>query len=415
MKRGSLSGISHVLRDESGATAVFVALLLPVIFGMVVLTVDAGNLWQTRRDVITATDSTALSEARSAFLGESTGANCTTNWDGGSSLLETNADGTLSDTSCGVTRLPNDIGYATVRAKEQADLFFAPAIGLGDSSDVYSLSAAMFAYPQSFIGAAPLTFCAENDHFDWAPGFDPPWDGETAASHVLGYWKDASGTPSLLLPDETAIHRFYFAKDEGAECGESDGNWGWLDFDGPGGGSNDLADWLWNGYQGGVSLGGDISGETGAKVGGQTPDCERSIRSALDCLIESGGPIAVIIHSEAKNCSGNQCEYEVVSVIGMVLHCYYLSGGASDCPFHDELDAVHEVLIGETTSGQAERYFDFEFVKIFLDGLELSAAPPDGIDRGARSIKLCGMDHDLDSNSGTTDEDDLVALRCTPN
>lgn len=405
MKRGNGSVISRLLRDESGATAVFVALMLPVLLGMVVLTLDAGNLWQTRRGVITATDSTALSEARSAFLGESTGANCTTDWNGGSSLLDANADGALSDTSCDVIRLPNDTGYVTVRTQEEAQLFFAPAIGLGDSSQVYSLSAAMFAYALNFTGAAPITFCDQNGHLQ---------EPENPAYHLAnGYWKDAAGNVSLTPIGGTAIHRFYFGKDDSAHCGESEGNWGWLDFHGTGGGASDLRDWLINGYTDSqIDYGDHIGGQPGNPSGSAGTSCPSKVNNvsdALDCLIETGQEIAIIIHDDtrsknpAKDCSGENCEYQVSSVQGMVLHCYYL-GGKNTCPSVPG-------DIGRT--GQDAQFFDLEFVDIILSGECCSKAAPDGIDRGARSIRLCGIDHDLDS-SGTTDEDQLVRSRCTP-
>lgn len=407
MRSRSLRGISHVLRDESGATAVFVALLLPVIFGMVVLTVDAGNLWQTRRDVITATDSTALSEARSAFLGESTGANCTTDWDGGSSLLDTNADGTLSDTSCGATRLPNDTGYVTVRTREEAQLFFAPTIGLGDSSQVYSLSAAMFAYPLNFTGAAPITFCDQNGHLQ-VP--------ENPVYHLAnGYWKDVAGNVSLTsVVGGTEIHRFYFGKDDSDDCGESEGNWGWLDFDGGGGGAAEIVDWLLDGYTGSqIDYGDHIGGQPGNPSGSAGTSCPgkvNNISDALDCLIQTGQEIAIIIHDDTqsknptKDCNGENCEYQVSSVQGMILHCYYL-GGKNTCP-----SVAGD--IGRT--GQDAQFFDLEFVDIILSGECCSKAPPDGIDRGVRSIRLCGIDHDRDS-SGATGEDQVVQSRCTPN
>lgn len=51
------------LHDERGVAAVVVAVSLMALFGAAILTLDAGSLWATRRNVITGTDAAALDAA----------------------------------------------------------------------------------------------------------------------------------------------------------------------------------------------------------------------------------------------------------------------------------------------------------------------------------------------------------------
>jgi Flp pilus assembly protein TadG len=55
----------HTLRDdERGATAVIVVLSLIALFGLVVLTVDVGQLLFQRRGMVNASDAAALAAAQ---------------------------------------------------------------------------------------------------------------------------------------------------------------------------------------------------------------------------------------------------------------------------------------------------------------------------------------------------------------
>jgi len=46
--------------SEEGITAVIVAISMVALMAALMLSVDAGNTWQTRRQIITATDPSAL-------------------------------------------------------------------------------------------------------------------------------------------------------------------------------------------------------------------------------------------------------------------------------------------------------------------------------------------------------------------
>ncbi|HEX5627682.1 MAG TPA: hypothetical protein VFY08_06650, partial [Actinomycetota bacterium] len=58
------------LRDDSGATAVIVAILIFVLVGMLALAADGGILWAKYRGIRTANDAAALAAAYSCATGE---------------------------------------------------------------------------------------------------------------------------------------------------------------------------------------------------------------------------------------------------------------------------------------------------------------------------------------------------------
>src|SRR5437867_1812948 len=96
-------------KDERGIAAVIVAISLAALFGALLLSVDAGNLWQTRRNLITATDATALDRAREAALNGSSTA-CSSSW---TSLLTSNGGSDVSPLACSTTGT-NDTGYVAI-------------------------------------------------------------------------------------------------------------------------------------------------------------------------------------------------------------------------------------------------------------------------------------------------------------
>src|SRR6266487_3449559 len=51
-------------KDERGITSVVVAVCLVALIGAAMLTIDAGNVWSTRREIITGTDAAALDAAQ---------------------------------------------------------------------------------------------------------------------------------------------------------------------------------------------------------------------------------------------------------------------------------------------------------------------------------------------------------------
>ena len=126
--------LTPAVRREGGATLVIVALCLFAIFGMAILVVDVGGLLLERRAMGNAADAAALAAAQSCARQEG--------------LAEANRQATQyaianssgAAVSSGFPRYePNceaDAGTVTVQVEVDHPLFFAPALGLGDSGPV---------------------------------------------------------------------------------------------------------------------------------------------------------------------------------------------------------------------------------------------------------------------------------------
>ncbi|MGH2679891.1 MAG: TadE/TadG family type IV pilus assembly protein [Actinomycetota bacterium] len=121
--------------DERGAAAVIVALSLIAIFGLIVLTVDVGQLLFKRRGMVNASDAAALAAAQSC-----------------AGLADTDVPESMADTfavnnvSEAITGLPNitemvgcdgpPFGHVSVEYAMNQDLFFAGVLGFNGPAPV---------------------------------------------------------------------------------------------------------------------------------------------------------------------------------------------------------------------------------------------------------------------------------------
>jgi len=133
--------------DEDGVTLVIVALCLIALFGMLVLVVDVGGLLLNRREMVNASDSAALSAAKSCILPASKDQFAT---------AEDAADAYALDNSprakaSGITNIiqlngceTKGNGYVTVRYSADQHLFFAPVLGAGGNGQVTTQATAIF-------------------------------------------------------------------------------------------------------------------------------------------------------------------------------------------------------------------------------------------------------------------------------
>jgi len=130
-------------RDEGGATAVIVALTLIALCGVIVLTVDVGQLLYKRRAMVNASDAAALSAAQScaglldndnpealadAFAVDNV------------SVVNSGAANIIDSTGCDVQTPP--YGHVTVQYEMQQGLFFAGVLGFDGPADVRTTATA---------------------------------------------------------------------------------------------------------------------------------------------------------------------------------------------------------------------------------------------------------------------------------
>jgi Flp pilus assembly protein TadG len=234
-------------RDERGAIAVIVALCSIVIFGFAAYAIDAGHLWQERRQGVTATDSAALAAAADYAAGRN----------GCSSTAAAYTAANQSDASiigCSASVNPTS-GHVTVSTKVNVDYFFGQIFGGDTSHAITTRTTAQWGIPKSVSGLRPFGLCIE-------------------ANQPLKNWlANPVGTSGTV--------RITYGKDQPNACGANvPGNWGVQDFDGGANSNSDTMSWTLNGYPGTVSVGANIPGDTGA--------FSNSLDSGLSFLKSSG-------------------------------------------------------------------------------------------------------------------------------
>ncbi|MFA5891311.1 MAG: hypothetical protein WDA27_10265 [Actinomycetota bacterium] len=333
--------IRRVGQEERGISAVVTAVSLVGLMAALTLSVDAGNLWQTRRNIITATDATALQEARTAaLLGPA--AACQ-NWN---DLLVANAGSDVQPIDCNVTSDALGLsGYVTVEARKPAAVRFGGVLGL-DQQSAYSMSAAEWGLLSEVEGLRPIGICLQN-------------------AHVQGYLKLGL---DLGIHPSAGVHRIMYTKDQPTACGTgSPGNWGFMDFDGGSNSNSDLVSWLLNGYPGTVGVNDcNADGASGDSCQADTGSSGGSISSTLSTLRDSGEPFTVVVFDTAVSQGGN-VRYRVFAFLGVKLRNFRVTGP------------------------EALRYFDFEFTKVTVTGNCCTAT---GRDTGVYGARICAVDHD---------------------
>jgi hypothetical protein len=399
-------------RDERGISTVIVAVSLLGLFGAAMLSLDAGNMWQTRRNIITVTDATALGQAKYLAFAP-TQDNCEATW----TDFMVNLDGAgaaVTPLNCTPTAAGNGTGYVVVDGRKEARTRFGGLFGIG-STEPYSLSAAQWGYISEARGLRPISFCNKNSHVEewlglkngagsWGPAVSETQYAALAASG------DDNGDGLIDHPSYPAIansysnppvvHRMYFNNDlDDGQCGTFPGNWGWLNFDGGSAANPDRNDWTENGYNDGtVTIREDGEPACPAEPGnGDADDAEEG------CVPADSGAVATV-NSDALDAILDKKVHIMLFDDG---NCVGGAGGGVTCNF-EAWGIMGVVLRGYRATGpESDRYLDFEFTDIMLSGTCCVSAPVNGADTGARGVKLCEVDHDFQAGS-------TIASRCVP-
>ena len=423
--------------DERGVSTVIVVVSLVGILGAALLSLDFGSMWASRRQIITATDSTVLRQATLAALG---GTACNpdplssdyyVNW------LYKNAN-TIVPNSWDCDLVPDTdhpgTGYVVVEARKYADTRFGGLFGFVGDTEPYSLTAAEYGFVNP-AGLRPMSFCLQNAHvmqWVWYQNWLRANDGDSSTVPDPNFGQldettynnqkgdlDAGAPPVVHNPSQPGdsilfsgtdtlervdfpqgraadgtggtsyasfgvVHRMFFTKgdvNEAGNCGSAaPGNWGWIDFDGGSNSTSDQADWVDNGYDGSSAADDcNADGVTGDPCEGDTGSSGGSPRQELDRLIASEAVFFIPIFSNVTG-TGATAEFTMWGFLPLVLRGYDINGP------------------------EADRYFDFEFVDAIA-----SSAGDVGETGGLgtpKGVKICGVDHDGDTSAAT------IAARC---
>lgn len=403
--------MKRIHRDERGISAVIVAVSLIGIFGATLLSVDAGNMWQTRRTISRGTDATALDQSIFAAKTDATdcnrpGVNFNSDYSAWTNTLQINTSGFISGSeSCEFVAHPTipGAGYVKVEAKKLANTRFGGLFGIGDTSP-YSLSAARIGYPISIQGLRPIGLCILNDHYQ-------EWLALQNGTMTQAQYDALRGNPideHPIYEGAGVVHHITWDKDQPNECGDIDnspGNWGYLDFDGGSNPAQDLNDWIINGYDGQVAApddcdadgtnpdpgggaGDQCDGDPGAGGGNGNSCSSSSVGNALACIQSiPGNPptikeFPIVVFDSAADCStggggGNNCEFDIARFL-FVRMWNFQAGGQN-----------------------SSRFFDFEFVEGVATGICCDTSPAQ---TDVKIVQLCAVDHDTSSLS--------IAQRC---
>jgi Flp pilus assembly protein TadG len=310
-----------VNRDERGAVAVIVAICALMIFGFAAYAIDSGQAWTSRRHLVTAADASALATAKAYSEGKD---GCATA--AASSLTDNHPGATLTD--CNPQVLSSSRGYVTVRGQATVQYTFARVFGI-DSKDISATTTAQWGIPKAVAGLRPFGLCidANQQLKDWL-------------AHPVG---------------TSGVVRVTYGKDQPTACGAAPGNWGVVDFDGGSNANSDTMNWVENGYDGTVSVGDTLSGDTGA--------ISSALNDGLSYLKSSGETFALPVFDTITN-PGSNAQMHIVAFVLVKLVDYRVTGA------------------------QASRYFDVIFTNSVVSG---PCCSPTGIDTGVRAIRICDV------------------------
>ena len=314
---------------ERGAVALIASVSMIAIFGFTALSVDLGNAWQNRRQLVTATDAAALAAAQEyAVLGNGCG--------GIDDLYVAKNHSSATVTACSPSAGASSgatSGHVLVTAESTVNYAFAPVIGV-DSKTMASTTVARYGIPTSAGGLRPFGLCYDAmamlpEFIAWNPALGP------SAPVVIEY--DKSAQPNA--------------------CNSGDpvpGNWATMDFDGGGNSNSDIQNWTLNGYPNLVTPG-PIPGDTGAF----SPSLSSELQSIQDAELIFPLPLF-----DSATGNGSNSLFNVIGFVSV------------------------QVMDFQTSGSQANRSLTLRFHAAVVEGACCDAS---GVDTGTRVVQICAV------------------------
>jgi Flp pilus assembly protein TadG len=311
--------------NERGAVLAIVCVSMATLIGAAAFAVDAGGAWQAKRRLHTATDAAALAAAQDYAFDDD---GCA----GTDDTYVAKNDDAATVTEC--QRVGDAAsGYVTVSAERTVQYAFARIFGI-ENSKIESSTTAQYGVPLAVTGLRPLAICIYSEEVqEW---LNPP-DGPIGPSGPI------------TLPFTSA--------DLG--CGETSGNWQWLDIDGGGGGADELAYDLRYGSEESVAIPGIIEPKTG-RVSSVNDD----LQYLLDNEIEFPIPLFNL-----KTGTGNNTQYHAVGVATVKLLSFNVGGSQDD-------DSFTFIFTPKTIQG--------------------TCCSGDALNAGTKVVNICAVNSDFD-------------------
>jgi len=325
-----MSGRIH-LRDDSGAVAVFVGILVVVLFGVAVFATDFGMAYSRKRQLQAASDGAALAAAKTFADAARPGLSCGTvvstagsaaratavtyaglNWPVNSALATGAAPaGWSGDAGVAYRCNPQNNVEVLVTTTNTSPALFAGIFG-ADGFDLVRSAVAAMGAPTAVQGLRPFAVCQKAVDALLAQDLLTP--GAAQLVPLTKTWGSAGGS----IGDD--------GEDEGdSECGGAAGNWGTVDYDGGTNPANDIVLWTDVGYPLVIDLGSDLAidldGDPGfpaANSGNCSTNagCQHSVDLA-GALNDILGQQSVLPIYDQVSGQGQNAQYRVVGFLGV--------------------------------------------------------------------------------------------------
>jgi hypothetical protein len=216
-------------RREDGAVAVLVAIMLVVFVAMVAIAVDAGGLYLRRRELVTGSDSAALSAGRTCarggfddrFAGPESAADFHVQENAQITGLEVAGINITDITTCGA-----QWGHVSVEYTSEQSLFFAPALGFESAKPVTTAATASWGLGSN----NPVPIVLSSLLSDRCP---VPPTGTPAFEQQCAFWYDndrlEGGNFAFLSLNAAGWDVPIDSDCAGAQSGGTDSLTGWVD------------------------------------------------------------------------------------------------------------------------------------------------------------------------------------------
>lgn len=190
------AAVGRAVRDDSGVTALVVALLMVALMGVAALTVDVGSMYAERRQLQTAADAAVLAGVLELPANPNSAVQVATEY---LNLNTTRVDDVAITVSS--TWATNDTITAVIRDTDK-ELFFAQVLGQ-DTAEIGAHATAMVGSPTSYAGVLPFGVMAQGTTtapYGYSTGQEVTLVCDTG-DQVSGNWQYVD-----LLPYSTATN-----------------------------------------------------------------------------------------------------------------------------------------------------------------------------------------------------------------
>lgn len=347
-----MRGLTQRLRDDTGATAVLIAIVLPVVLiGMGALVIDVGRLYVERRELQNGADAAAFAVAQDCATGPTCGA-----FDAQANIYaDSNAEdaaGSNIDRVCGTgpgllpcpttpASLPAAARYVRVETStaNAAGTVIPPVLGRAlnsayNGTTVHGGATVAYGPPSGLTASLPLTISdCEFQYYKNLYGILPPPMPPASVPEAVLYFHSTATHPSGCV-----------SSNSGADL---PGGFGWLQ---PTSGCTATSD-----------AGGWYDDKTGRPV---PSSCDSAVLASY-----VGQVIALPIYSHTNGLNGSNGQYQMTTYAGFYLTGYSING-------QDKVESI--VTGGHHCSGSDSCIYGY-FTTAVVSGGTIGSGPSGGV------------------------------------